>query len=246
MLGVIPARYASTRFPGKPLALIADQTLIQRVWNQAIQAKLLDDLLVATDDRRIAEHVQAFGGRCEMTSTEHTSGTDRLGEVARRNPHDYYVNIQGDEPLLDPLALNQLIARTTSAAAAMSTLVSPLDSADSAAITDPNIVKAVRDELGYAIYFSRSPIPYPRNRGAAQYLKHIGIYMYSRETLAVLSQLAPTMLERAESLEQLRALGHGIRILAVECEYNPLSVDTPADAAAVERRLAALADQAAR
>lgn len=239
VLGIIPARYGATRFPGKPLAMIAGKSLVQRVWEQARRCQRLDDLVVATDDERIYEHVAQLGGRPVMTRTDHLSGTDRLGEVASREYADYYVNIQGDEPLLDAVAVDLLIERTLAAQAAMSTLVFPLPTDTTATeAANPNVVKAVCDRDGYAMYFSRSPIPYPRNAAAAHYLMHIGIYMYSRETLQRICQLPPVACEQAESLEQLRALYNGIRILCVECGYQPISVDTPEDALLVEQRLA--------
>jgi 3-deoxy-manno-octulosonate cytidylyltransferase (CMP-KDO synthetase) len=241
VLGIIPARFGATRFPGKPLALISGKTLVQRVWERAIRCQSLDGLVVATEDERIYEHVAGFGGRPVMTRADHASGTDRLGEVAEREYADYYVNIQGDEPLLDPVAVDTLVTRTVAAAAAMSTLVSPFaPHATADEISNPNVVKAVRDAEGFALYFSRSPIPYPRNAEAAAYLQHIGIYMYSRETLAKLCSWPPVAIERAESLEQLRALYNGVRILTVDCGYSPVSVDTPEDAKLVELRLAEL------
>lgn len=242
VLGIIPARYGATRFPGKPLALIAGTTLVQRVWERAARCRNLDSLVVATDDERIYKHVAEFGGRPVMTRTDHASGTDRLGEVAEREYADYYVNIQGDEPLLDPAAVDELVTRTLAATALMSTLVCPFSAgAPADEVSNPNVVKVVRDAGSYALYFSRSPIPYPRNAEAASYLQHIGIYMYSRETLAKICSLPPVAIERAESLEQLRALYNGIRILTVDCDYSPVSVDTPEDAQLVEQRLAQMA-----
>lgn len=241
VLGIIPARFGATRFPGKPLALISGKSLVQRVWERAVRCKTLDGVVVATEDERIYEHVAGFGGRPVMTRSDHASGTDRLGEVAEREYADYYVNIQGDEPLLDPVAVDELVTRTVAAAAAMSTLVCPFPPGTPAdEINNPNVVKVVRDAEAYALYFSRSPIPFPRNAEAASYLQHIGIYMYSRETLAKLCHCPPVAIERAESLEQLRALYNGVRILTVDCSYSPLSVDTLEDAQLVEQRLVQL------
>lgn len=238
ILGVIPARYGSTRFPGKPLADIAGQTLIQRVWNQASQAGMLSGCVVATDNQRIYEHVVGFGGQAQMTSSEHASGTDRLGEIAASGSHSYYVNIQGDEPLLSPHAIDDLARQTVDRHAQMSTLVTTLDaSCEARALDDPNVVKVVTAADGTALLFSRAHIPYPRNAGHALYRKHIGIYMYSRETLLRLCQLTRCPLEEAESLEQLRALYHGVRILCVETEYDPVSVDTLLDVQRVLERL---------
>jgi 3-deoxy-manno-octulosonate cytidylyltransferase (CMP-KDO synthetase) len=242
VLGVIPARYAATRLPGKPLIPIAGISLVQRVWAQARQCRCFDDLVVATEDQRILEHVADFGGRAVLTSDQHRSGTDRLGEVAQLEHHDYYVNVQGDEPLVDPLALEALVEQGISAGIQMGTLVKTLDDEAAAeAAGDPNVVKVVRDAKGYALYFSRSQIPYPRVPGQAMNLKHIGVYMYQRETLLKLCGLPPAPAELAESLEQLRALHHGIRILTVDCGYDPVSVDTAEDVIRVEQILARLA-----
>jgi 3-deoxy-D-manno-octulosonate cytidylyltransferase len=237
VLGVIPARYGATRFPGKPLADIAGRTMVQRVWERASQARLLDALVVATDDERIAEHVRGLGGVPVMTRVDHASGTDRLGEVAGLHEHSYYLNIQGDEPLVDPRAIDALVEGTLAQRAVMSTLVTPLAAALKEQVENPNVVKAVLDAAGYALYFSRSPIPYPRQAAVATYFKHIGIYMYSRETLLGICHAAPVMLEQAESLEQLRALHMGIRILAVQTDYDPVAVDVPDDIARVIARL---------
>jgi 3-deoxy-manno-octulosonate cytidylyltransferase (CMP-KDO synthetase) len=239
VLGVIPARYGAQRFPGKPLAPIAGKSLVERVWRQVSTCTLLDAFIVATEDQRIVSHVESFGGQAVMTSPDHASGTDRLGEVARGMSYDYYVNIQGDEPLVDPQAVDALIAATTAGDSAMSTLVTTL-SHDCDDLDNPNVVKVVTNHLGEAMYFSRSVIPHPRNEVGAQYLKHIGIYVYSRETLAQICAWSPTLIERTESLEQLRALYNGVRILTVNCEYDPIAVDVPEDIDRVEARLAAL------
>ena len=238
VLGVIPARYSSTRFPGKPLADIAGKSLIQRVWEQASACKRLDSVLVATDDQRIYQHVQGFGGQVVMTSQSHASGTDRLGQVAEKHRAGYYVNIQGDEPLLTPEAIDDLVLKTLAAKAQMSTLVTPLDSkTDAGRIADPNVVKAVLDSQGYALYFSRSVIPFNRDAAEAKYFKHIGIYMYSHETLHNMCRWERTPLEIAESLEQLRALENGVNILCVSSDYDPAGVDTPDDIARVVKSL---------
>jgi 3-deoxy-D-manno-octulosonate cytidylyltransferase len=237
VLGVIPARFASTRFPGKPLADIAGKSLVQRVWEQARRASGLTACVVATEDQRIVDHVAGFGGEARMTSAEHASGTDRLGEIARGTDYDYYVNIQGDEPLVLPAAVDALVARTVEARAPMSTLITPFPKDDAKALANPNAVKVVLDGANCALYFSRSQIPYPRNPEPAVYFKHIGIYMYSRETLLRLCELPRTMLEDAESLEQLRALYDGVKILCVETEYDPVAVDVPGD---IDRVLARL------
>jgi 3-deoxy-manno-octulosonate cytidylyltransferase (CMP-KDO synthetase) len=233
VLGVIPARFGATRFPGKPLADIGGKSLVQHVWERAAQCATLARVVVATEDERVAEHVRGFGGEPIMTSPGHASGTDRLGEVAAREQYDYYVNIQGDEPLLSSAAVDALVEATVVAQAEMSTLVTALTED----YDNPNVVKVVRDVYDYALYFSRSLIPYPRNPGAS-YLKHIGIYMYSRETLLLLGKLAMTPAEASESLEQLRALHNGIRILTVDCDYDSIAVDVPEDVDKVLARMA--------
>ena len=233
VLGVIPARFGATRFPGKPLADIGGKSLVQHVWERAAQCGTLAKVVVATEDERVAEHVRAFGGEPVLTSPDHASGTDRLGEVAQRERFDYYVNIQGDEPLLYSPAVDALVSSTLPAQAPMSTLVTPLTED----FDNPNVVKVVRDKDNYALYFSRSQIPYPRNEGGT-YLKHIGIYMYSRETLLNLCELPTAMAERSESLEQLRALHNGIRILTVDCDYDSIAVDVPEDVDKVLARMA--------
>jgi 3-deoxy-manno-octulosonate cytidylyltransferase (CMP-KDO synthetase) len=237
VLGVIPARYGSTRFPGKPLADIAGKSLVQRVWEQTSQAASLTACVVATEDQRIIDHVAGFGGAGRMTSAEHASGTDRLGEIARDTNYDYYVNIQGDEPLVLPAAIDALVTQTLAARTPMSTLITPFPLDHPEELANPNAVKVVLDGANCALYFSRSQIPFPRNPAPAVYFKHIGIYMYSRETLLRLCELPRTMLEDAESLEQLRALYHGVKILCVETVYDPVAVDVPGD---IERVLARL------
>jgi 3-deoxy-D-manno-octulosonate cytidylyltransferase len=239
VVGVIPARFGATRFPGKPLADIAGKTLVQRTWERASRANLLDALVIATDDERIAEHIRDVGGIPVMTSPDHPSGTDRIGEVAGQLEYDYYVNIQGDEPLVDPVAIDALVEATVAQGAPMSTLITPLSAAQADQAANPNVVKAVIDGQGYALYFSRSPIPYPRAADRATYFKHIGIYMYSRATLHAICHSAPVMLEQAESLEQLRALHMGLRILTVQTDYDPIAVDVPEDVDRVIARLKA-------
>jgi 3-deoxy-manno-octulosonate cytidylyltransferase (CMP-KDO synthetase) len=239
VLGVIPARYAATRFPGKPLADIGGKTMVQRVWESAAQAKRLDKLVVATDDQRIIDHIGKLGGEAVMTSTDHASGTDRLGEVAEALPdYGYILNIQGDEPLLEAEAIDALVEATLERKALMSTLITQFGpTVTFEQVRDTNSVKVVMDEGGYALYFSRSAIPYPRNAEFVEWFKHIGIYMYSRETLLQLCRLPRTLMEQAESLEQLRALYNGIRILTVQTTYDPVAVDVPDDVALVLDRL---------
>jgi len=242
-VGVIPARYQSSRFPGKPLTLIAGKSLIERVYERAREARRLDRLLVATDDERILDAVEAFGGEAVLTSARHPSGTDRLAEIARRLPSDLYVNIQGDEPLLDPRDVDALIeALDGDPAADMATLCETIDDPDVAA--DPNVVKVVRDDAGRALYFSRSPIPHVRGgagRPAAArpgpWLRHVGIYVYRPRFLMEFASRSPGALETLEGLEQLRALemGRTIRVLPAQGRYH--GVDTPEDVVTVERAL---------
>lgn len=239
VLGVIPARYGSTRFPGKALAPIGGKPMIQHVWERVSQSGRLTRVVVATDDERIEGCVTGFGGEALLTRSEHPSGTDRLGEVATRLPADYYVNTQGDEPLISAAAIDALVDQVLAEQAAMGTLVRRLSlPADEAVLADPNVVKAVRGDDGYALYFSRAAVPYPRRPAEARFYKHIGIYMYSHAALTRLCGAPQTSVERAESLEQLRALELGLRILAVETDYDPIGVDVPEDVAAVEARLA--------
>jgi len=237
VLGVIPARYGSVRFPGKPLADIAGMSLIERVWRQCSASTQLAGLVVATDDQRIKSHVEGFGGRALLTSLDHQSGTDRLGEVAGQLPHDHYVNIQGDEPLLPPDAIDALVEGTLAAGAEMSTMVSPLGPKRADEAANPNVVKVVRDGQGYALLFSRARIPWDRDGEPRGWLKHIGIYMYSHDTLLQLCRLERTPLERRESLEQLRALESGIRIYCVEYEYEAVGIDVPEDVQTAVRLL---------
>jgi 3-deoxy-manno-octulosonate cytidylyltransferase (CMP-KDO synthetase) len=243
-LGVIPARFHSSRFPGKPLALIGGKALVERVYERARGARRLSRLLVATDDRRIAEAVERFGGEVLMTSERHPSGSDRLAEVARRVPADLYVNIQGDEPLLDAQDVDGLVeCLETDAAADMATLAVPLR--DARAAGDPNVVKVVCDRAGRALYFSRLPIPYTGGAAAADaaadaapWRRHAGIYAYRRAFLLEFASWPPGALERCEGLEQLRALEHGRAIRVIEARGRYLGVDTPEDVGPVERALA--------
>ena len=264
--GVIPARFGSTRFPGKPLHPIAGKPLLQHVWERCRRARRLDTLIVATDDPRIAEAAAGFGAEVSMTSAGHPSGTDRIAEVARRLKRaTHFINIQGDEPLIDPRLIDRLAARLTAAdAPPMITAAHP--SRDPAAYLDPNVVKVVCDRTGHALYFSRAPIPLdrglvrrlptletpalsvsepgmryraPGDELPFDFLRHHGIYGYGRETLLQLVRFRPTALERRESLEQLRALENGIRIRVVTTRHASPGVDTPEDALAVERRLTA-------
>jgi 3-deoxy-manno-octulosonate cytidylyltransferase (CMP-KDO synthetase) len=229
VIGVIPARYASSRLDGKPLATIGGWPMIEHVWRRASRSKLLSDLVVATDDERIFRAVESFGGRAAMTSPEHPSGTDRVAEVAALSDADVVVNIQGDEPFLSPLVLDQLVAPFgADGFIEMTTLARRIEDAE--ALDDPNVVKVVFDRRGDALYFSRSLVPYPRRPEEHAAYEHIGLYGFRRSFLLEYARMAPTPLERAEALEQLRALENGRKIrVVVTGDHLGLSVDTPED-----------------
>jgi 3-deoxy-manno-octulosonate cytidylyltransferase (CMP-KDO synthetase) len=238
ILGIIPARYASTRFPGKPLHPIAGKPLIQHVVEQCQQAKALTEVIVATDDERIASVARKFC-RVEMTRVDHPSGSDRIAEVARRCACDAVVNIQGDEPLIDPSVVNAVAEGLRDCE--MSTAATPIKHA--AEYDNPNVVKVVVNVAGRALYFSRRTIPYLReaaSRSASEqlaafpFLKHLGIYGFRRDTLLQLVQFPVSALENAEKLEQLRALDNGIPIAVVRVDYDSIGVDVPEDATRVE------------
>ena len=253
-LGVIPARYASTRFPGKPLAPLGNGTLMSAVWSAARAARRLDRVVVATEDDRIVDACQALGAEAMMTSAEHVSGSDRVAEVVRRvgSPFDVVVNIQGDEPFVTATTLDRLVAAFDSHPdLRMATTAEPLEDVED--LFDPGCVKVVTTDRGEALYFSRAPIPYYRGtppisldfRGAlasrpgglAGYMKHQGLYAYRRETLLALTQLPPSPLERDEGLEQLRALQAGIGILVLPSDFRSIAVDTRADLAKAQSKL---------
>ena len=241
IVGVIPSRYASSRFPGKALADLCGKPMVQHVVERVSRAALLDEVLVATDDRRILETVQSFGGKACMTSPTHPSGTDRIAEVVRNFPCDLVVNIQGDEPLLEPAVIDKAVKPLAEdASIPMGTVARPMGSAEAA---DPSKVKVVLDRQGFALYFSRSRIPFVRDDtppgGERPYLLHMGLYVYRRETLLRLAALPPTPLEERERLEQLRALENGIRIRVVITEHESFGVDTPADLARVRKMMGA-------
>ncbi|QRN95770.1 3-deoxy-manno-octulosonate cytidylyltransferase [Archangium violaceum] len=231
-LAVIPARYASTRFPGKPLALIAGRPMIEHVWRRCQEARVFDEVVVATDDPRIQEAVARFGGTAVMTSPDCATGTDRVAEVARARPEvDVWVNVQGDEPLVDPDSLRVLAGLFADPQVGMGTLVRPLDAIEA---ESPHVVKAVLALNGDALYFSRSTIPFLREPGVVERWAHLGLYGYRRETLLRLAGLSATPLEQAEKLEQLRALEHGIRIRCGKVAGRTVAVDVPEDVARVE------------
>lgn len=230
VLGVIPARFHSTRLAGKPLADILGKPMIQYVYETARKARTLDTTVVATDDERIAYAVKQFGGRAVMTRSDHPSGTDRVAEVAAGSEAAIVVNIQGDEPLLDPKMIDECVqSLIDNPDAGMSTVMKRVGEE---AFQDPGVVKVVRDARGRALYFSRSLIPYPRTRPAEfAVFEHLGLYAYTKNCLLRLAQLPPTRLEKIEGLEQLRALENGIPIHVVEtsCTGELVSVDTEVD-----------------
>ncbi len=233
---VIPARYASTRLPGKPLADIHGKPMVQHVYERALEVPGVHAVVIATDDGRVADAVQAFGGRCVMTSPDHPSGTDRLTEVMTQIEADIYINLQGDEPMVRAADIATLAAGMwADASVQVGTLCHPIP-ADEA--TDPNVVKAVLAANGDALYFSRSPIPYPRDGAVATYLKHVGVYAYRRAVLAAYAALPQPMAEQAEKLEQLRLLVAGFRIRAFLVEPTGPGVDTPEGLARVRTLMA--------
>jgi 3-deoxy-manno-octulosonate cytidylyltransferase (CMP-KDO synthetase) len=242
IVAIIPARFSSTRLPGKPLADIHGKSLVERVWERARAARRPGRVMVATDDERIAAAVRGFGGEALMTSPEHPSGTDRLAEAVRATTAEIVVNVQGDEPLLDPSAIDAAVdALCADALADISTLSAPLVSA--AEMLMPSVVKVVSDGRGYALYFSRAPVPHVRREGHADWeasalaaldrglaRKHVGLYAYRREALVRFASLPVSPLEEAEQLEQLRALHHGMRMRVVPMDRDAgIAVDTPED-----------------
>lgn len=249
VVAIIPARYGSTRLPGKPLAEIGGKPMIQHVYESAMKARELDRVLVATDDRRIEQVVKNFGGEVVMTSKHHASGTDRLAEVARKIHADWLVNVQGDLPFIHSDTIMRAIRplrrdRTIP----MGTVATPIYEEEE--WRNPNVVKVLIDRAGFALYFSRSPIPYVRNGFIAPNRKkrlrakqhvwgfrHLGLYIYRRDFLMKFARLRPTVLERIESLEQLRALENGYRIYVAKVYDTGVEVDTPADLKKAERYL---------
>lgn len=231
IIGIIPARYASTRFPGKPLVDINGKTMIQRVYEQALGCELLNDLIVATDDERIANHVKQFGGKVEMTSPNHQSGTDRCCEVIQLLPYtpDAIINIQGDEPFIQPEQISMLAQLMSNPNVEIGTLIKEIT--DATEITNENVVKVVADNFGKALYFSRCAIPFQRNKSqnVPSYYKHIGMYGYKREVLQKIAGLKPSAAEISESLEQLRWLQNGYVINTAITNFETFAVDSPDD-----------------
>lgn len=251
---IIPARYDSTRFPGKPLAPLNDKPLIQHVYENSRKSKLAKDVIVATDNENIFKTVIDFGGKAAMTSTTHASGTDRIAEVSASLNYDIIVNVQGDEPLIKPEMIDDVIGLLNDKRAVMGTLMKKIENPEE--IFDPNIVKVVCDKDGFALYFSRAPIPFDRDKWSIQhsafsvqqktpnselrtpnYFKHLGIYSYRKDVLLSLAGMKPVELEEIEKLEQLRALVNGFRIKVKETFFDTIGVDTPEDLERVKRWL---------
>lgn len=238
ILGVIPARYASSRFPGKALASILGKPMLQHVYERASRARYLSSVMIATDDERIYSAARGFGARVRMTRADHASGTDRAAEIASAENCDIVVNIQGDEPLIDPDAIDAaILPMAHDSEIQMATLKKRIE--DPREVANPNVVKVVTDLNGDAIYFSRAPIPHYREGESGVHYKHIGLYLYQRDFLLGYSSLPVGPLEQAERLEQLRALENGLRIRVVETDYESAGVDTPQDLERVETLFAA-------
>ena len=240
ILGIIPARYASTRFPGKPMAMIGDKTMIERVYIQCIKSNLTE-IIVATDDERIYKHVRTFG-KVIMTADHHPSGTDRCQEVIEkvRDEFDFVINIQGDEPFIDPEQIN-LLANSVTAETQIATLIKKIDNVEH--LFSSSIVKVVKGVNNQALYFSRSPIPHLRGKQENEWLnhetffKHIGMYAYRADVLKKINGLNQTLLEKAESLEQLRWLENGLKIQTIETTIETIGVDSPEDLSKAEQYL---------
>ncbi len=230
IIGIIPARFASTRFPGKPLQLINGKPMIQRVYEQAKKARLLTDVIIATDDQRIYDFAASIGAKVMMTGAQHLTGTDRCSEVALANPATAYINIQGDEPFIQPEQIDLLadFFKNNSDTEAIATLIKATDSLK--LVESPNAIKVVISKLNTALYFSRALVPYYRNtKLSPTYYKHIGMYGYTSAALARISKLEATALESAESLEQLRWLENGMTIHTIKTEFETISIDVPED-----------------
>lgn len=247
VVAIIPARYGSTRLPGKPLARIGGKPMIQHVYESAARANALDRVLVATDDRRVEATVRGFGGEVMMTSKKHATGTDRLAEVARKIKADWIVNVQGDLPFIRAQTITRAVQPLRrDRSLPMGTVCTPIY--EEGEWRNPNIVKVIADHQGFALYFSRSPIPYPRTsavdlsgnqltpRSRTRHwgFRHVGLYVYRRDFLLKFARLRPTALEQIESLEQLRALAYGYRIFVANVDERSVEVDTPEDLAKAE------------
>jgi 3-deoxy-manno-octulosonate cytidylyltransferase (CMP-KDO synthetase) len=236
---VIPARYGATRLPGKPLVSLAGQPMIQRVYERAKLAKTASRVIVATDDERIRTAVESFGGEARMTRSDHRTGTERVAEVAAHVEGDIFVDVQGDEPLLDPIAVDTAVkALLEEPRAAVATVATPIKTPGD--IMDPNVVKAVLDFDDNALYFSRAPIPWVRDSTSpiqVRHMKHLGLYVFQRDSLLDYPTLPQGELERIEQLEQLRWLENGVKIRVAEVEHDAVSVDVPEDVPRVEKLL---------
>lgn len=226
---IIPARYGSTRLPGKPLIRVNNKPVIQWVYEQASKSELANEIIVATDNREIFDTVKSFGGKAEMTSSCHQSGSDRIAEIVKNRPDiEIAVNVQGDEPLINPESIDKAInGLIDDQKADISTLIRIIE--DKEEILNPNIVKVVLDNYNFALYFSRSPIPYERISEQSKYYAHIGLYAYRRKSLLKMTSLEQTKLERTECLEQLRGLQNGMKIKTFTVNYKPVGIDTEDD-----------------
>lgn len=225
---IIPARYASTRLNAKPLIEVDGKPIIQWVYEKASKSKLADAVIVATDSEEIFNTVKKFTDNVEMTSKDHKCGSDRIREVAERHPDfDYIINLQGDEPMITSEILDDVIEKLKSSNAEMSTLIRPIK--DMEDLENPNVVKCVIDNFGFALYFSRSKIPFERNKNEGDFYGHIGLYGYTRDALFKMTSTSQTQLEKAESLEQLRALQSGMKIITSKINFTPIGIDTKED-----------------
>lgn len=234
VIGVIPARFGSTRLPAKALAMIHGKPMIQHVYERCMKSGLLSEILVATDDKRIFDAVLSFGGNAVMTSKVHKSGTDRIGEAVKKIKCDIVVNIQGDEPMIDPGNIDKAIEPLlTDKSINVSTICVKIK--DKKEISNPNVVKVIKDKNNNALYFSRSVIPFNRDSGRVEYFKHIGLYVYRRDYLLNLIKMKQSPLEKAEKLEQLRILDNGGKIKVVTVSRDSHSVDTPGDLTKVRK-----------
>ncbi len=238
-IGVIPARFGSTRFPKKVIADLNGKPIIQHIWENCKKAKMLDDLVIATDNDEVMEVIKSFGGKAVFTSPDHMTGTDRIAEVVNAIDVNVIVNIQGDEPLIQAEMVDSLVRTILDHKnISMASLMKKMENLDE--INNPNVVKVIVDKNGFAIYFSRSPIPYPRLKEEAKlYYKHLGIYAYTKDFLYEYTNLPKSYLEKCESLEQLRVLENGYKIKMVETKFDTIGVDTPDDLEKVKSRLEA-------
>ena len=239
-IAVIPSRYASTRLEGKPLMDIAGKPMVQRVYEVALRARLVDRVIVATDDKRIFDTVHGFGGEAALTSPHHASGTDRIAEVVDHLSCELVVNLQGDEPLMDPRLIDSVVQLLLdNQDVPMASAQIPIETIED--LMNPNIVKVVSDHNGYALYFSRSPLPYRFREGeddrASFGFKHIGLYVYRKDFLKKIVSLDPSPLEKQERLEQLRVLENGYKIKLVTTKYDSIGVDTPEDLIQARKRI---------